>query len=52
MDALAEPVGAVDAVAWRFALEGAKARLAGLASSGGADSCTVSAPGMAVGRLA
>ena len=31
MDALAEPVGAVDAVAWRFALDGAKARLAGLA---------------------
>jgi hypothetical protein len=31
MDALAGPVAAVDAVAWRFALEGAKARLAGLA---------------------
>ena len=31
MDALVEPVPAVDAVAWRFALEGAKAKLAGLA---------------------
>jgi hypothetical protein len=31
MDALVEPLPAVDAVAWRFALEGAKSKLAGLA---------------------